>query len=152
MAKGGTGGSQTTESLPPAHDAPGQPPLPSLDALVGIRTALERVEAKLAQVLERQPEQRLLSKREAARLLGVSRGRTLDRLIQERALRPVIIGKRVKIPVAEIERLLLDGAPSEVPAKVPVRRAVARRVDARPPNMTRELAKARCLKVSDLQI
>jgi hypothetical protein len=28
--------------------------------------------------------------------------------------RPVIIGKRLKIPVTEIEQLLVEGAPSEV--------------------------------------
>lgn len=100
--------------------------------------------------MERQPPQRLLSKRHAATLLGVSRGRTLDRLIAEGAIRTVTIGTRTRIPVAELDRLLVEGAPSAPLPAVPVRKTVVRRNDRRPPNVAQELAKARALRISDL--
>lgn len=111
---------------------------------------LVTIAAKLDAIAERQPPQRLLSKREAAALLGVSRGRTLDRLIAEGAIRTVTVGTRGRIPVAELDRLLVEGAPSAPVAVVPVRKTVVRRHDRRPPNVAHELAKARALRVSDL--
>lgn len=57
---------------------------------------------------EREPRA-LLSKREAARLLGVSRGRTLDALLASGQVRAVRIGGRLRVPITEIERLQADG-------------------------------------------
>jgi excisionase family DNA binding protein len=111
---------------------------------------LVTISAKLDAIAERQPPQRLLSKRQAAELLGVSRGRTLDRLIAEGAIRTVTVGTRSRIPVAELDRLLVEGAPSAPVPAVPVQRAAVRRHDRRPPNVAHELAKARALRVSDL--
>lgn len=57
---------------------------------------------------EREPRV-LLSKRKAARLLGVSRSRTLDALIDSDQVRTVRLGGRLRIPLAEIERLQVEG-------------------------------------------
>lgn len=57
---------------------------------------------------EREPRA-LLSKREAARLLGVSRGRTLDALLSSGQVRAVHIGRRLRVPLAEIERFQAEG-------------------------------------------
>ncbi len=51
----------------------------------------------------------LLSKRQAAKLLGVSRGRTLDELIRTGHLRPVVVLGRLKLPREEVERLAREG-------------------------------------------
>lgn len=92
-----------------------------------LRDTLERVSSQLTALVQRQPSQRLLSKREAARLLGVSRGATLNRLIQEGALRTIVVGKRAKIPMAEIEQLIAKGAPfPPEPAAPPVTTAAPR--------------------------
>ena len=53
---------------------------------------------------------RLLSLRAAARLLGVSRCRTLPNLIAERKLKTVTIAGRVKVPRSEIDRIEREGA------------------------------------------
>jgi excisionase family DNA binding protein len=111
---------------------------------------LHNLAVKVTRFTDRQPPQRLLSKREAARLLGVSRGRTLDLLIKSGTIRTVVIGTRAKVPMSEIERLMTEGAPAEPMPVVAIRRAAQRRIDHRPPNMTVELAKARALRVSDL--
>jgi len=82
-----------------------------------ILAALRRIEAKLDELLGRRPK-RLLSKRAAARLLGIDRGTTLEELIREGHLR-MVLGK---IPDTEIDRLLdLDTMPA------PRRRALRQR-------------------------
>lgn len=95
------------------------------EPLAGAEVSMAAVAALLAELLaelrrqtgllerahshrERAPRA-LLSKREAARLLGVSRGRTLDALIASDQVRAVRIGGRLRIPLAEIERLHADG-------------------------------------------
>ncbi len=50
----------------------------------------------------------LLSKREAAKRLGIDRGTTLEYLIETGRLRTVTIVGRVRIPVAELDRLCAD--------------------------------------------
>ncbi len=70
-----------------------------------ILAAIERVERKL-DALSR-PVPKLLSRRAAAKLLGVDRGSTLEGLIREGRLRLV----RGRIPLGEIERLLQEGVP-----------------------------------------
>ncbi len=68
-----------------------------------ILEALGRLERKLDALAK--PRSRLLSKREAARRLGISRTRTLPDLIADRRLRVVRVGDGVRIPAAEVERL-----------------------------------------------
>jgi hypothetical protein len=55
-----------------------------------------------------------LSKRAAARRLGIDRGTTLEDLIREQKLQtvPALNGKGVRIPAHEVERLLREGLPS----------------------------------------
>lgn len=112
-----------------------------------ITTMAARVERIATQV----PAQRLLSKRQAAALLGISRGRTLDRLIEAGIIRAVLVGKRTRIPMAELERVAVDGAPAKSAAtRVAPKRREPPRPSSRPPNPDRELAKARAIKISDL--
>jgi len=61
----------------------------------------------LAPILRRlgKQEPRLLSKRAAARRLGVDRGTTLTRLIHSGQIRTLTVAGRVKIPASEIERI-----------------------------------------------
>lgn len=75
-------------------------------SLEDLAAAVRRLEAKLDS-LTRRRERRLLSKREAARLLGIDRGTTLERLIRDGHLR-LVMGR---VPDTEIERLLADGIP-----------------------------------------
>ncbi|ABC81608.1 hypothetical protein Adeh_1836 [Anaeromyxobacter dehalogenans 2CP-C] len=50
-----------------------------------------------------------LSKRAAAKKLGIDRGRTLSLLIRTGRLRTVPWGNAVRIPLAEVERLAAEG-------------------------------------------
>ncbi|WP_425334806.1 helix-turn-helix domain-containing protein [Myxococcus stipitatus] len=69
----------------------------------------------------------LLSKRQAAKMLGVSRGRTLDELINAGFLRPVLILGRMKLPREEIERLAREGTePMPSPNNTPRSRSSRR--------------------------
>jgi hypothetical protein len=52
---------------------------------------------------------RLLSFRQAAAALGVSRTRTLPLLIERGLLKPVAVGGRKRIPSAQIEQLAFEG-------------------------------------------
>ncbi len=78
-----------------------------------ILAALERLERKV-DALGRSPP-KLLSRRAAARLLGVDRGSTLETLIREGKLR-LVAGR---IPLSEIERLLADGLPARARQRRP---------------------------------
>ncbi len=71
-----------------------------------LAAAMERLERKL-DALSRRRDCRLLSKRAAARLLGIDRGTTLERLIRDGHLR-LVMGR---VPDTEIERLLANGLP-----------------------------------------
>jgi excisionase family DNA binding protein len=55
------------------------------------------------------PDVRLLSAREAARRLGVSRGATIAELIAAGKLRTVRVNGRERIPASEVERLAREG-------------------------------------------
>lgn len=79
-------------------------PADQLDALAA---AIARIEAKVDALAKARPTGRLLSKRAAARLLGIDRGTTLEGFIRDGHLR-LVMGK---IPDTEIERLLAEGLP-----------------------------------------
>lgn len=66
-----------------------------------------RVEA--LESAKRRSSVRLLSKREAARRLGIDRGTTLEILIHTKQLKLVHAGKRKRIPEPEVERLVREG-------------------------------------------
>lgn len=74
--------------------------------MAAILAAIERLERKV-DALSR-PVPKLLSRRAAAKMLGVDRGSTLEGLIREGRLRLV----RGRIPLGEIERLLQEGLPA----------------------------------------
>jgi excisionase family DNA binding protein len=57
----------------------------------------------------------LLSKRAAAKLLGVDRGTTLEQMIADGRLRTVDVGGRPRVPRAELERVLAAGLPRAEP-------------------------------------
>jgi excisionase family DNA binding protein len=83
-------------------------PTPPIERLLAeLLAAIRRQTALLERAYRdhRESPPALLSKREAARLLGVSRGRTLDSLLASGQVRAVRIGGRLRVPVAEIERL-----------------------------------------------
>lgn len=82
-----------------------------VDQLEALAAAIARIEAKLEALAKARPTGRLLSKRAAARLLGVDRGTTLEALIRDGRLR-LVLGK---IPDTEIERLLVEGLPEMKP-------------------------------------
>lgn len=72
----------------------------------------------------------LLSQRAAARLLGVSVGRTLAPLVRAGLVRTVTVGNRTRIPLAEVERVAREGtgpraAPRPAPVAQPVQTASA---------------------------
>jgi excisionase family DNA binding protein len=73
----------------------------------------------------------LLSKREAARRLGIDRGTTLEDLVRTGRLRTVLAltGKGIRVPSAEVARLLREGLPPVVapPAAANRRRACAKK-------------------------
>jgi excisionase family DNA binding protein len=77
------------------------------ELLAEIATLKARVDALEAE--KRQSSSRLLSKREAARRLGIDRGTTLELLIETKQLRLVRAGKRERIPEPEVERLVREG-------------------------------------------
>jgi excisionase family DNA binding protein len=85
-----------------------------------LRVALQ---AELAPLLRRlgKSDRRLLSKREAARRLGIDRNTTLRDLIDGGEIRTVVIAGRVKIPASEIERLC-EPAPAKPPKSIDSRR------------------------------
>jgi excisionase family DNA binding protein len=61
----------------------------------------------------RVPAKRLLSLREAAKLLGVGRDSTLARWIQRGWLRAVVVEGKQRIPAAEIDRVCIEGVPAQ---------------------------------------
>jgi hypothetical protein len=78
-------------------------PAVTLEQVLAELQALRKDVARLSS----KREVRLLSRREAARMLGVDRGTTLEALIREGHLR-LVLGK---IPVGDLERLLEQGLP-----------------------------------------
>jgi hypothetical protein len=90
---------------------------------------LERLERKLDAAL--QPRRELLSKRAAAKMLGIDRGTTLEGLIRAGHLH-LVLGR---IPANEIDRLLTEGVPEKKPrakrqhAAAPAPAADIRKID-----------------------
>ena len=79
-----------------------------------IEVVLEEVRALRREVAELRRERRvgtgkLLSAAEAARRLGVSRGKTIAVLIDEGKIRTVPVNGRLRIPASEIDRLVREG-------------------------------------------
>ena len=68
-------------------------------------------------------QSQLLSMRQAAKLLGVSRNRRLRDLIESGQLNTVALGTRRRVPRAEIERLIEEG--TDGPPRTPRRRAAS---------------------------
>jgi hypothetical protein len=66
---------------------------------------------------------RLLSLRAAAKLLGVSAGRTLAPLVRAGLVRTVQVGRRARVPMAEVERIEREGTGPAAPAAPGTRRA-----------------------------
>ena len=60
---------------------------------------------------QRKMNSELLSKKEAARRLGVDRATTLEGLIASGNIKTVPFNGRVRIPLAEVERILSEGTP-----------------------------------------
>ncbi len=58
----------------------------------------------------------LLSKREAAKLLGIDRSSTLNELIARGLLKTVVVNARIKVTRAEVERLAAVGFDVSLPA------------------------------------
>jgi hypothetical protein len=79
----------------------------------------EELRAALAPLLRQlgKIDRRLLSKREAARRLGVDRNATLRDLIDRGEVRTVVFAGRVKIPASEIERIEQGGDRVVQPAR-----------------------------------
>jgi hypothetical protein len=117
--------SQRDPALAPA-DAANHAPLATL--LTAFATLTDEVVALRAEVRAlRAPMGRLLSLREAARVLGVSRNRTLPVLIREGRVRVVTVNGKPKIPADEVERISREGTGAFTPsrAKRPAARSQA---------------------------
>jgi len=59
----------------------------------------------------------ILSKREAAKLLGVGRNKTLHELIARGLLKTVVVNGHVKVPRADVERIAREGFDLDAPEK-----------------------------------
>lgn len=89
-----------------------------LAALISIDARLARIEAALVCPANEpmRGERRLLSMREAASMLGVSRTRTLPLLVKDRRIRVVTVNGRPKVPREEVERIEREGTGSFRPS------------------------------------
>ncbi len=67
---------------------------------------LEDIAAKIDALVDRKVSPALLSKRAAAKLLGVDRGTTLESMIADGQIATVKIGSRQKIPLVEVENFI----------------------------------------------
>ena len=72
---------------------------------------------------QRKASSRLLSKKEAARRLGVDRATTLAQFIASGRIKTVDVNGHQRIPVSEIERILSEGVPATEPQPSKSRRA-----------------------------
>jgi excisionase family DNA binding protein len=110
---------------------------------------MERLERKLDTLLERERPRRrnqdaeLLSKREAARRLGVDRCTTLEALVAHGHVATVPAGREgVRIPRSEVERLVREGIPNPDRQPRPNRR--------RPPAARAAAVSLRSIKLDDI--
>jgi hypothetical protein len=81
-----------------------------------LREELERVLGRVARPVRRE----MLSKRAAAKMLGVDRGEGLSSLVADGHLREVPFRGGTRIPREDVERVIANGAPS--PGAAPKRR------------------------------
>ncbi len=100
-------------------------PVDQADAL---RRAARNSNAPTASGSKSARKKLILSKREAAKLLGVSRTSTLNEMIERGLLKAVLVNGHVKVARAEVEKIAAEGF--DVGGPVPPRR---RRSEARPP-------------------
>ncbi len=83
----------------------------ALALLADVVRRLDALQAEVRELRPRRPNPRpLLSLREAARRLGVSRNSTLAGLIHDRRIKTVRVAGRIKVPAVEVERLIREGA------------------------------------------
>jgi len=81
-----------------------------LDEVRGLRAEVVAIRSSLAAKLAPSPPPpRLLSQRQAAKMLGIDRGATLGDLLASGNLRTVTLGGRPRIPLVEVERLAAEG-------------------------------------------
>lgn len=73
---------------------------------------------------QRKMNSELLSKKEAARRLGVDRATTLEGLITAGDIKTVPFNGRVRIPLAEVERILNEGIPTVDTPRPRIRRPI----------------------------
>lgn len=134
----------------PARHPPTEPQLLSTGAVLGPPGYVEALAEAVASRLRRAgPSCRLLTKSAAANLIGVGRTRTLQRLIDTGAIRTVMVGKRARIPLTEIERFQAEGegpAPAPAAARKPPARPVSQ-AHPRPGNLADQLAEVRKMRI-----
>lgn len=116
--------SQTHPLASPGHldrqVAQGDASAPAIEKLLVELLAELRRQTALLERAQRDHQEEptvLLSKRDAARRLAISRGRTLDSMIASGQIRAVRMGGRLRIPVVEIERLQHQGSGNRAPAR-----------------------------------
>ncbi len=102
--------------------------------LEDLLAAVRRLEAKVDEIARARPK-RLLSRRAAARLLGIDRGTTLEALVRDGHLR-LVAGK---IPDTEVDRLLAEGLPQPKPRD--------RRTSPAPRSPAAEAAAVRAMRI-----
>jgi hypothetical protein len=78
---------------------------------------IDRLEQKLDAALK--PTPAFLSKRAAAKLLGVDRGMKLQQILQAGRVRLVPVGGQLLIPRAEVERVISSGLAETTRAAAP---------------------------------
>jgi excisionase family DNA binding protein len=76
----------------------------------------------------------LLSKREAARLLGVDRATTLEDWLSTGRIKAVDLAGRVRIPRAEVERVINEGVSNAPGLQRPKARRAPKPATAKPPD------------------
>jgi len=82
---------------------------------------------------QRKASSGLLSKKEAARLLGVDRATTLEDWLSTGRIKAVDLDGRVRIPRAEVERIINEGLPGATGPQRPRTRRAPRAATSRPP-------------------
>ena len=114
-----------------------------------MRVAVEKMALQIQALVTPSPSPRLLTKKRAGAMLGVGRTRTLQRLIDTGVLPTVTVGKRVRIRLADIERLLAEGEPAETqpPSAPKSPRHPVTRQSLRPANLVDQLAQVRKMRI-----
>jgi hypothetical protein len=96
-----------------------------LRAVTTLTAEVVALRADVAALRSPAPPPRLISLRQAARILGISRTRTLPALMRDRRIRVVRVNGRPKIPMEEIARIGREGA-SDIPTGKATRPAPVR--------------------------